>query len=362
MSENVQTRDFIEWDETLEKIATSSGTSVILGGTDVGKTTFCRLLVNRLVEKEKNVAIIDADVGQSEVGPPTCIGMAFVEKKIATLSELQVQALAFVGSVNPSNFLPEHIAGVVKLAAQIGDKTLVVDTSGYIQGYNAHRLMRIELDLLAPSHIIALQRKDELRPILQSVRHRRDCTIHTPSIPSIIGKKTAFFRANRREMRFASYFQTSTEYEFSFDEVALGGTWLGGADPLAAHLEKFISEVFGTRNRVYYAELAGRRLGLMLASPVEPHSADLGVVMEHFKTRELSVTIAPNLKNLILGLEDRKGRLLGLGILAGLDFKRRTLKILTPLRASGAVSKVCFGRQRIDPDGADAGLLRPEDC
>ena len=355
-------RDFSEWDETLDQIATTGGASVILGGVDVGKTTFCRLLVNRLVEKGKNAAIIDADVGQSEIGPPTCIGRAFVEKRIATLSELQVQALAFVGSVNPSNFLPEHIAGVMKLASQVDDKTLVVDTSGYIQGFNAHRLANLELDLLAPRHIIALQRKEELRPILQTVRYRRDCVAHTPPIPSIIGKKTAVFRANRREMRFASYFQTSTEYEFSFEEVALSGTWLGGGEPLAAHLEKFISEVFGARNRVFYAELAGRRLGLMLAKPVASQSPDLGVVMEHFKTREISVTVAPNLKNLILGLEDRKGRVLGLGILAGLDFKRRTLKVLTPLRASGAVSRVCFGRQRVNPDGTDGGLLRPEDC
>ena len=50
-----------------------------LGGMDVGKTTFTRRLVNRLTTQGQRAAIVDGDLGQSEIGPPACVGMAFAD-------------------------------------------------------------------------------------------------------------------------------------------------------------------------------------------------------------------------------------------------------------------------------------------
>ena len=44
---------YAEWEETLNALATEAGVTMLLGGTDVGKTTFARLLVNRLLELGK---------------------------------------------------------------------------------------------------------------------------------------------------------------------------------------------------------------------------------------------------------------------------------------------------------------------
>ena len=351
-----------EWEETLEAILSSGGTTMIVGGTDVGKTTFTRLLVNRACSRGLKVALLDADVGQSEIGPPTCVGLAHIERPIVSFLEASSHAIAFVGATSPANYASEHIVAVKKMAELAGERLLIIDTAGYIHGSGARRLAHLEFDLINPSHIVGLQRKSELNPILQGMRHRRHCQIHTPSIPKIIGVKPPAFRAQRRAMRFASYFQNSVERSFAFDEIAMTGTWLCGGSPVAAHLFRFISETLGRANRLFHAESAGTHLGLMMSQPIPPSSPELGLVMEQLKVKELSVTVAPRLKHLLLGLQDGNGKTLGLGVMTKLDFRRRTLSALTPISSASAVSCIRFGRHRTLPDGTDAGALKPGDC
>lgn len=45
---------------------------MILGGSDTGKTSLVEYIANLLVSKFK-VGIVDCDMGQSHIGPPTTI-------------------------------------------------------------------------------------------------------------------------------------------------------------------------------------------------------------------------------------------------------------------------------------------------
>jgi len=47
-----------------------SGTLMVIGGTDVGKSTFARYLYSHLAGRGSKVAFIDGDPGQSNLGPP----------------------------------------------------------------------------------------------------------------------------------------------------------------------------------------------------------------------------------------------------------------------------------------------------
>jgi polynucleotide 5'-hydroxyl-kinase GRC3/NOL9 len=55
-------------------------TILLLGATDTGKTTFLTWLANTLLVQQRRIAIVDADVGQSSLGPPTTIGLSVVAK------------------------------------------------------------------------------------------------------------------------------------------------------------------------------------------------------------------------------------------------------------------------------------------
>lgn len=347
------------WEETLTALTTSEGGILLLGGTDMGKTTFARLLVNRLTEAGQSVAVLDADLGQSEIGPPACVGLAFAECPALALSDLPPQALAFVGSSSPPGALLEHVAATRRLADLIGPRRLVVDTGGYIHGPNARRLHLTTFDLLSPAHVVGLQRANELEPFLAPIRRREGCRIHTPPIPAVISRKSPKFRAQRRAMRFAATFQDAKLTTYSLDDVALIGPWLGGGVPVAANLLKFLNLALAPHARVYYAEMCDRHLGLMVSHPVAPTFPGLGLAQQELRAQSVSLTVAPRLKHLLLGLEGGNGRLLGLGLLEALDFRRRTLGVLTPVRAPAAARILRFGLLRIAPDGTEVGSLKP---
>lgn len=349
------------WETTLDTISEAGGVTLVLGGSDVGKTTFTRLLLNRLVERHGRAAVIDADLGQSDVGPPACIGLAYAHTPVQALSDLTPHALAFVGSTSPPGFLLEHVSGVKRLAESVGSCPLVTDTSGFLHGGAAARLNQTEFELLSPTHVVALQRRGELEPILAPMRRREGCTIHALPVPDVIGRKPPAFRTQRRAMRFAAYFDRSAQHTFSLAEVALVGTWLGSGPPLAPHLLKFLNQTLGPQSKVYHAEMCDRQLGLMVNRPLPPDLPALGIAQQQLKAQSVVITVAPRLKHLLVGLEGSNGRLLGLGLLEALDFRRGTLGILTPVRAPAAARILRFGSLRLLPDGTEVGSLRPHD-
>lgn len=373
---------FSEWESTLDAIAAAGGLTVMLGGTDVGKTTFTRQLVNRAVRAGRRVAIVDADLGQSEIGPPGCIGLGIAESSVRALSELAPRALAFVGSTSPPGFQLDYVVGIRRLAdaafreletleqqqprdASIADgnadSLVIVDLSGYIEGSGARRLYHTLFDLLTPTHVVALQRNEELRSFLQPLRMRTACRIHTPPIPAVIGRKPPNYRAQRRMFRFSAYFRDSQPTTYAFDDIAIVGTWLGTGVPVAAHILRFLNQSMAPHAKVYYAEMAGSTLGLMLNEPVPVGFPGLGLAQEQLKARTVTQTVTPRLKNLLIGLEDANGRFLGLGLLDALDFRRRTLGILTPVRAPAAAKILRFGSLRLKPDGSEIGTVKPHE-
>jgi polynucleotide 5'-hydroxyl-kinase GRC3/NOL9 len=353
---------YAEWETPLATIAAAGGVTLLLGGTDVGKTTFTRLLLNRVTESGQCVALVDADLGQSEVGPPGCVGLALAEKPVPALSELSPHALAFVGSVSPPGHLLEYVAAIRRLA-DLGQAShpalLLIDTSGYLHGSAARRLYQTLFDLLSPAHIVALQRRDELEPILAPMRRREGCSLYAPPIPTVIRVKPPGYRAQRRAMRFSATFEGATLHTYSLEEVTCVGTWMGTGTPVAAHILKFLNQTLEPRARVYYAEMAGRHLGLMVSHPLPHNALGLGLAQEQLKAQAVSITVAPRLKHLLLGLEGANGKLLGLGLLEALDFRRRTLGVVTPVRAPGAACVLHFGSLRITPDGSEVGSLKP---
>jgi polynucleotide 5'-hydroxyl-kinase GRC3/NOL9 len=350
--------EYADWQATIDAICASGGTTLILGEGDVGKTTFARLLVNALTERHGRVAYLDGDIGQSEVGPPTCVGLGFASAPVLALSDLPPHALAFVGSTSPIGLFMEHLSAIRKLADQADGCPLVVDTCGYTQGSNARKLQQHTFDLMNPAHLIALQRREELTPLFAPLTRRTSCHVNTPPIPKVIGVKPPKFRQQRRVMRFASYFADAKLHTYAMEDVGILGTWLNTGTPVAAHLHKFLAQTLEPFGKMYYAELSGRHLGIMTSQPIPPQSPALALAQEPFRAQSVSITVAPRLRHLVIGLEDATGKLLGLGTLEALDFRRRTLGIMTPVRAPAAACILRFGLLRVQPDGTELGVLK----
>lgn len=65
-----------EWVEVLEILSRERGIALILGDPDTGKSTFANFLIFNLCQGGLKVALVDADIGQSFLGPPSTIGFS----------------------------------------------------------------------------------------------------------------------------------------------------------------------------------------------------------------------------------------------------------------------------------------------
>ena len=68
-----------EWYKVLDVIRKEKGTVILLGATDAGKTTLAKFLIAQLSTRKIKVAFVDADIGQSYIGPPAIIGLVLFE-------------------------------------------------------------------------------------------------------------------------------------------------------------------------------------------------------------------------------------------------------------------------------------------
>ena len=59
-----------EWFGLLDVLEEEKGVAILLGATDTGKSTLAKFLISHLCKRGLKVGLVDADIGQSFLGPP----------------------------------------------------------------------------------------------------------------------------------------------------------------------------------------------------------------------------------------------------------------------------------------------------
>src|SRR5438309_10015426 len=155
--------------EAIATLAAHPGRVFILGAVDSGKTTFARRLALASVEAGHPVALVDADLGQSTIGPPGTVGLKLVSGPADLEESVVPDAMSFVGAVLPRGNVLPLVTGTARLvmrAIEMGARTTIVDTSGLIDGVAGQVLKLTKAELCRPHHIVALARGGELEPIV----------------------------------------------------------------------------------------------------------------------------------------------------------------------------------------------------
>jgi polynucleotide 5'-hydroxyl-kinase GRC3/NOL9 len=199
------------------------GTIMVLGAPDTGKSTLARYLYTRLTGMGQRVACLDGDPGQTSLGPPATMTLVMGTGPDYPPSGRRWRR--FVGSVSPrGHMLPMLVgaAALVEVARGSGADAVIHDTSGLVdpaQGGAALKLAKI--DLLRPVTVIAIQREDELEPLLEPLRRCRWLRLHelSPS-PAVQPRDPAARRALRAE-RFAAYFRGTRPVVLRWDRLAI---------------------------------------------------------------------------------------------------------------------------------------------
>src|SRR6058998_661593 len=131
----------VGWKEASQLSLSALGTLVILGDVDSGKSTLSTFLANQFSHQGGSVSVIDGDVGQADIGPPTTISVARLREPVFDLQNLHPETSLFIGDTSPSIVSEKVLNGLVRLRdVAIKDSDLViVNTDGWVRGEERKR-------------------------------------------------------------------------------------------------------------------------------------------------------------------------------------------------------------------------------
>jgi polynucleotide 5'-hydroxyl-kinase GRC3/NOL9 len=337
------------WEAAARRFLETPGVTMVLGGTDTGKSTLCTYLVYQAYRAGEPVGLLDLDLGQSHLGPPGTLGLNVFPPRLPGDTGLFPEALYFIGRTSPLGAVLEVAVGSRVLADEArtrGIMRLVVNTSGLIHGPAAHRLKLAQMELLRPSLIPALVRGQELAPLLHTTAEAHK-TLLVP-VSSRARRRSPEERRNYREQRFRDYFQKARILELSLASLVWRGYPFGWGLALAP------AELRQWRRRVGTAVWCGThspgRVTLLVERlPPEPPGHDAGEVVHLVPLQELAQRL--------VGLWGAGHRTLALGLLEASPWRDGLLRVLTPLPSARAheVVALSLGHLRLDNQGRELG-------
>ncbi|MHC4623011.1 MAG: DUF429 domain-containing protein [Planctomycetota bacterium] len=218
-------------DRLLNKGLVDTGICLVLGASDTGKTTLVSALARRIASS-RPVAIVDADIGQSHIGPPTTVGWAIIDDPQIDFSQLKEEGINFVGDVSPIGHLLQLTAAISQCVHQASGATdlIIIDTPGLVLGPAARALWWAVHRILQPTLVLAVQRGGELAHILAGLRYF-ESRLELIEPPADMLLKSPQHRRRYRQDRFGRYFRNACLHEISLSKVAVqGGRGLGRAN------------------------------------------------------------------------------------------------------------------------------------
>ncbi len=225
-----------EWFELLDLLEEEKGFAILLGATDTGKSTLAKFLISHLCKRGLKVGLVDADIGQSFLGPPATIGLSVFKSHPDWEVILSPPEIFFVGSTTPEGHFPIHLKGVKRMVDRVssyGPEVILVDTTGFVLGEAGKELKRRKIELISPRFILALQKDDELEPILEQYKESPLYKIYRLPLSEQVRPKSLEERRANRTNKFRDYFKYSVIQELAMEGVQIEGEVL---DPDGAPL------------------------------------------------------------------------------------------------------------------------------
>lgn len=195
---------------------------MLIGGADTGKTTLVEALSDRL-SRDYRTAILDLDMGQSHIGPPTTLGWGAVHGGFKGWERIRTAGFYFTGATSPPGNLLPSLAGARLLLDRALQRCakVVIDTTGLISEPLGRVYKQYKIDLLAPDIVIGIERTNELGHILDAYRRQKQPRVFRVSASGLAIQKTVIKRTDWRARRYREYFKQASELRIDTGSVGL---------------------------------------------------------------------------------------------------------------------------------------------
>ncbi len=184
-------------------------TVMLVGDTDTGKSTLAIYLANMAIRRGLVPSVIDGDMGQGDLAPPTAIGAAVLSKQVVDLRDVDVDnnnntnLFEFIGSISPAGFeclIAKKLRSMLDRTSSLAD-ICIVNTDGYVRDDGVQYKETIAEEI-QPDLVICLNDDDDL---FHGGEHMVGPWQILRARPSSQTYKSRIERVNRRLDQFLRY-------------------------------------------------------------------------------------------------------------------------------------------------------------
>jgi polynucleotide 5'-hydroxyl-kinase GRC3/NOL9 len=354
---NTVPSSWVKAHEELSKFQTKPVTAIVLGTVDSGKTSFCTYLINKMLCEKRKVAVLDGDLGQSDIGPPSTLSYTLVTKPITDLFNLYAKNAVFVGETSPSKATSKAIDGLTALKKEIlthDPEFVVINTDGWIEGDCAVNYKAQLVQELNPDIVFCIQQKDELTPLVGALQKFTEVVIESPVS---IRQRDMEKRRSLRELGYIKYMRNAKVQSLSLSWLKVEGNELFDICKTRMSMRQ-ASKIYGLLGMrpLHLSELSDR-ICIVIGRRRWIDSNNIRKVEEITK-KKVIVTRKGEEEGLLAAMYGTDRNFLGIGVLQEIDYLRKTLRLSTPVRAEICV--LALGKIKLDKNMKEIPALTEE--
>jgi len=308
------------WDSEIDSIE-YRGVILVLGSMDVGKTTLTTMLANKSLSRGLNVSVIDADIGQNDLGPPTTVSMSSVRTPITHLRQLKAEYSLFLQTTSVEYVWRKVVSGVKRLADyavnRLGADVVVVNTDGWITG-GAIEYKKSLVESVKPTKVFVIGKDEDTLKLYDAVSGSAP-TVILPAPPNV-RVRSKQDRKVYREMGYGRFLFPPKETTLSLDKVNIANIPLFQGVKLDSQFISLISSLLD-RRRIEYASQTGNRVYAVLST-------------NDWLVRKIPGAYLYGLplgweRGILASLEDEEGFLVSLAMIKRIYYHKRRIVVIT---------------------------------
>ncbi|MEM0044006.1 MAG: Clp1/GlmU family protein [Sulfolobales archaeon] len=330
-----------EWIKTAQEIIDKNSRIIVVGPVESGKSSLTTLLANTAIARGLKTCVIDADIGQQDIGPPGFISMTCPREPFVWLRDLMPEHIRIVGSLTPSQYSSRLVSGVMDLVGEAvlkGAEVVIINTDGWISSPQALEMKLEMARYVRARYILALQKGYYLGGLTSSLEGLRIIPLPSPQGVRVRSRED---RRALRSQAYRKFFEGASQRTL---EIAQGliivGSCLASGEKLSQDKISELGKALGL-NILY-----GSKYENSVYLYVQAQDKSLGERILKYQDLEVQIIPQGSERGLLASLLDPSMREVAPAILESLDLLSGILKIVT--RYNGPVAGVVIGRIKID--------------